>query len=504
MGFKEDADFARYLTMGAHGTAAVAADLNERGHEIIELERYATANKVWSIKVKRLRVPDLLCVRCGRRFESKAKSKLEIKLSHSATPDREWFAGGMRPTDVFAFIKVVVDREATAIGRPYYFSRDALEDALGSVKAGIRKAISAGAEADVSWPAWVPSYDGVFLGSDPDDQRRFLARATSGGSKSYRVPPSWIDAYAYLTDGTSFVGTYDLVAGSVRPADVECESDTWDWIPELTSSDQSDRFAAVKSFRRRDADDARSRDALAKIAGDQSEDWRVRLEAQGALAIHHPDEWVGAIEATASNTDLPPEQQMEAIFLLSELTAPSAARSLELVAHAQEGRPSEVRSAAIWGLGVGAARNPQAVMQFIYDEDDRVALHAASVLPIELPDAIVAELRDWLMTGSERQAAVAATLLARHNRFADLLELTTTGSERGRLYATRALGQTERSVIEDELGSLLSPEIKLRLEPMWTQHTDWMWRSENQGALDVLDAQQVAHDLNPGEDTDSD
>ena len=51
MGFKEDAQFARYVTMGAVGTAAVARDLRARyGHRPIELERYAMANKVWAVK----------------------------------------------------------------------------------------------------------------------------------------------------------------------------------------------------------------------------------------------------------------------------------------------------------------------------------------------------------------------------------------------------------------------------------------------------------------------
>ena len=83
MGFKEDADFARFVSMGAIGSAAVASHLRSRlGHQPIELERYAMANKVWQTKVKRIRLPDLLCVRCGLRIESRAKSKLAVVLSH--------------------------------------------------------------------------------------------------------------------------------------------------------------------------------------------------------------------------------------------------------------------------------------------------------------------------------------------------------------------------------------------------------------------------------------
>ena len=52
MGFKEDEDFVRFLTMGAYGTAEISADLERsHGHQIVELERYARGNKVWAIKV---------------------------------------------------------------------------------------------------------------------------------------------------------------------------------------------------------------------------------------------------------------------------------------------------------------------------------------------------------------------------------------------------------------------------------------------------------------------
>ena len=99
MGFKEDAGLPRFVSMGAVGTATVAAHLRSRhGHQPIELERYAMANKVWQTKVKRLRLPDLVCTRCGRRVGSRAKSRLGIELSDSDTPGPEWHAGGYTTT----------------------------------------------------------------------------------------------------------------------------------------------------------------------------------------------------------------------------------------------------------------------------------------------------------------------------------------------------------------------------------------------------------------------
>lgn len=51
--------------------------------------------KIWKqIKIKRLRVPDILCLNCGTRVEARAKTQLEISMSHSLSdPERGWDKG---------------------------------------------------------------------------------------------------------------------------------------------------------------------------------------------------------------------------------------------------------------------------------------------------------------------------------------------------------------------------------------------------------------------------
>lgn len=81
------------LDLGAIGTEKVIQKLNNDGHQILN-ERYCTSNKMWSTKIKRLRIPDLLCLRCGKRIESRAKSKLGIIMSDAENNhDRRWFSG---------------------------------------------------------------------------------------------------------------------------------------------------------------------------------------------------------------------------------------------------------------------------------------------------------------------------------------------------------------------------------------------------------------------------
>ena len=75
LSFKADSRFFRYLSIGAVGARAVCTDLQERGHAIVELENGSTDTKIWKdVKRKRVRIPDLVCTRCGLRVESRAKT----------------------------------------------------------------------------------------------------------------------------------------------------------------------------------------------------------------------------------------------------------------------------------------------------------------------------------------------------------------------------------------------------------------------------------------------
>jgi hypothetical protein len=95
MGFKTDTSFLRFLTMGALGVQQTMKQLAGMGFEPIELERYCASNKIWMTKVKRLRLPDVLCVRTGLRVEIRAKSDLKIRMSDApANPTRS--AHGMQ------------------------------------------------------------------------------------------------------------------------------------------------------------------------------------------------------------------------------------------------------------------------------------------------------------------------------------------------------------------------------------------------------------------------
>ena len=62
-----DSSFFRKIAIGAAGARSVAKRTSSRhGHKMAELERGSTDTKLWKdVKRKRVRIPDLVCLRCG-------------------------------------------------------------------------------------------------------------------------------------------------------------------------------------------------------------------------------------------------------------------------------------------------------------------------------------------------------------------------------------------------------------------------------------------------------
>ena len=489
MGFKEDADFARFVSMGAVGVAAVAFDLSEaHGHRMVELERYAMANKVWQTKVKRLRLPDLLCIRCGLRVEARAKSKLGIVLSHSDAPGREWEAGGMRDGDLFAFIRTDLSHFPPYAGAPVCFAKAALRASINQARRSAPKAASEGSESTLTWPCWVPSRPGRFLGVDADG--RICYHDALGAERRYWQWRNWTPPrHVYLNPGDEFDAGETIVAGVVQPAgSLACEGDTWNFSADLRSNDPVDRYAAVRAVGmsgRRDLVDG-----LVAIEADTAEDWRTRLEARANLARLDAASWAPAIADFAVGDDADTERRMEAVFALTELRDGAAANELARVADSSS-LPPEVRAAAAWGLGQGGLRRPDLLIRLGLDSDETVALHAIAAIE-ELPHSVQETLTGWLSSEDVRRAELAACLLARHRCIDNLLDACA-GAGQARLLALRALGDLPREAVRLHAEERLTPELTTILEPMWYGQDAWL-RTTGQEGLDALDVQKVRFD----------
>lgn len=486
MGFKEDADFARFVSMGAVGAAAVAHHLStERDHRMIELERYAMANKVWQTKVKRLRLPDLLCVRCGLRVEARAKSKLGIVLSHSDTPGREWDAGGMRDHDLYAFLRAGLDTFPPQTGLPTYFEAHALRSTEQHARRSAPKAASEGSEVTLTWPCWVPSASGRLLGIDEDD--RIVYSDTGGRRRVYWQWRAWKgQRIVYTEDDGLFTGGDTIVAGIVPvPESLDCPGDVWNPGADIESNSDVDRYAGIKASGAALRTDLQN--VLSAVAEDHRIDWRVRLEAAVSLARLDGDRWGHMIADFVDDAAATSAQRMEAVLAASELPAGAASDALFEVASDDSHHP-ELRAAAAWGLGQGDAAQPGLLLDLAIDSEEAVALHAIAAID-ELPDAAQRVLVEWLHGQDERKGDIASHLLSRHQRIGLLLDACERGS-RARLRALSALGRLPRETVRLAAGGRITQEIAALLEPMWHGQQSWVQTTGGNG-LDALEVQKV-------------
>ncbi|MCS7177093.1 MAG: HEAT repeat domain-containing protein, partial [Candidatus Kapabacteria bacterium] len=166
--FKSDVSFLEKIAMGAIGARRVFEHLREQGHNPLELERGSMSFKIWKdIKIKRIRVPDILCVACGRRFESRAKATFEISMSHSLSdPERGWDYG-LNDGDFVALVTCKrtgdkpVDWRADELVQ-YISVQDLRSAQRNNLIVLIKpKGAEEGFEARVSWPAVIAKSVGV-------------------------------------------------------------------------------------------------------------------------------------------------------------------------------------------------------------------------------------------------------------------------------------------------------------------------------------------------------
>jgi hypothetical protein len=483
VGFKEDADFARFLSMGAVATNAARTDLGRYGHAAIELERFAMANKVWQTKVKRLRLPDLVCSRCGLRIESRGKSQLGIVLSHSTSgaEGRTWDGGSMRERDLYAFSRVDLAANPPHTSQPVYFRTSDLRMAVPWARESSRKASSEGSEVTLTWATWVPDKPGVFTG--PDDKGRLICKWDDGSSFRYWQWRNWPAQYLYIAPGGFITAGETMVCGIVAPpGDLTCPGG-WDLRPALSDSEQAERYAAAKVAGILGRTDLA--DKLTVIARSEP-DWRLRLEATASLA-RLDARWLRPVIETAARPQNPAEQRIEAVFVLSEIPTDEAGEALAEIAEGDGEKPPELRAAAVWGLACGVRPRPDLVLPHAADREPFVALHAIAGMP-SLPASLIPGLLDWLGQ-DDAHAAAAAQVLKRHQAVRPLLTAVHQGG-RERLWALRALGDLPRELVQSQGGELLTPALQEDLEPFWIAYDDWLHGSGAEG-LNALDVQKI-------------
>jgi hypothetical protein len=370
--FKPDASFFRKLALGAVGAAAVRSYLNGHGHDLVELERGSLDTRLWKdVKRKRVRIPDLICVRCGVRVESRAKARAELSMSHSpSVAERSWDFG-MVDADLVAFpicvaTETVWSEGGLREGRSLWRERDSTTWAIdgrinvftvsafrrSTFKTKAAKGATEGSETQIAWPARIADTAGVVTAID----RAQLAYRADGAAKERRVRLGG-DVRASLRSGERFERN-QVLASAVPPlsaGDLKCRgtSTAADIEKMVASRERTVRFAGCRLARLRNLKGLADR--IREVASDADEDAYVRLDARSYMCVvlrEDADRWFGEI-ATQS-----PDQQMrlEAVVALADTRTASAFALLQAIL--RDRGSSEVRRHG--RSGTTAPRTPPA------------------------------------------------------------------------------------------------------------------------------------------------
>lgn len=485
MAFKTDSSFLRFLTMGAVGVRETARFLREQGLEPIELERYSSSNKIWTTKVKRLRLPDLLCVRTGVRVEVRAKSTLNVRMSDApSNPERRWDVG-LRDTDLVAFIVCAQgDGGLQAKGSPVLCAVGDMRASVGSTTLGPPKSPAEGSERDRTWPVTTPGHDGQVLEVSPT---RIKTRLASGRKQTYALKGKT----PYVVAGDRFEGGVCILAGVLprlaSPGDVSGR--VWDPILALESEADVDRYSAAKALPHV-ANADRQRGRLLELAR-REPDGRVALElAASAARLGSEDglDFIAAFVREEERGDL----RMEGVLILGELGSGAAAALLHEVATGSGFDGDELRQAAAWGLGKSGCRSYGRLVELLEDGDDAVVLHAIAAFGGDTPAEVVRALVTQLLSGSPRARAAASEALRGVGSDEALRQLVT-AARRGATpdpWVLATLGRLPAGRVREALrGNPLLPHLEPLL--LLTPAENWLAGAERVADLRFLEGQDL-------------
>lgn len=434
LALKPDSSFFRKIALGAVGCRHVAYDLGLRGHKITELERGAMDTKLWKdVKRKRVRIPDLVCERCGLRVESRAKTKTELSMSHSPTDQERAWDFGMVDSDVIAFpVCKALDEAMRGAGKlkdsvSYWRERNWIrwkpEGDVNYVRVGrfrsfrpgasSTKGVTEGSETSVAWKARFSRRTGVV--ESVQGQRITITRTIDGRRHTQTVP----DQLQIVVEEGQTVTRNQIIASEVIP-----ESDKDLYCPDaltdgrlrhlLMSRERTQRFTGVKLARLRR--NATFGSPVASMEADQEEDVYIRLEAAAYLTAIRNVDAAGLFTPYLGSPD--PQVQLEAVIALGEAGTQECVSILSEILNDADWA-FFARSAAAWCLAqIGGTEACDRLVHAFADVDPKIRQEALDSIVAVNSDAEPILLAG-LQTDDSRVAAGCAEALRQHTALTD-------------------------------------------------------------------------------------
>ena len=480
--YKSEESFLEKISMGATGTTKALQDVAEHGHKPIVLERGSTSFKIWKeIKIKRVRVPDIVCVRCDRRIESRAKTNLEITMSHSvSTPERGWDFG-LEDDDYIALVKCVKtgDRPIDWLAEEpvQYISVHSLRHAYMNKQALVEqpKGATEGFEIRLTWPSSVANTDGKI--TFVDSRKVQFQRSDTNRTVTLALTKRGLSLSPLVKVGDEIRKNQIIAAVVPIVSSFPCDKKTSEtyYTEMLESSSLSDRYVASKCLAFFPCNDVV--DALRKRMDDSREHLYVRLEAASSLLRVGYAESLSFFKELLRDSFL--ENRLESVIVLGEIDRDESCELLVKTLLDKSQHP-EIRGGAAWSLGeLGNKKALEALVDVFNEMAANIKIEAARSL-MKLSEKYTKDIVQYIPKASEAQRAGVAWALSKSGRFRvdDLLKVMT--DDEARKWIAWMIGSQDEARYIDQIEQLRmrDKEVYFAVTVLWKILSSWVNRLE--------------------------
>lgn len=479
--FKTDESFLEKISLGAIGTQQVFHKLETLGHKPIELERGSMNYKIWKkIKIKRIRVPDIICVDNGIRIESRAKSKLEITMSHSLNdPTRGWDAD-LKNEDYVALIACKKGDLSPVDWIPnspiQFVSVKELRDSFQRKEVITEKAkgVQEGSEVRVTWLSCIAGKEMTVTEVTKD---KIEAKPKIGKKSTWKLNRKKggipILLKSQVKKGDTIVE--NQIVASVVPIVYEIPKGKVNssyFITNLSNLNHSERYAAAKALRF--FNEPKVISALKKKITTNEEHIYVRLEAAASLAILGEVEGYEFIETSLKDVYL--QNVLESVIVLNEIKSARACKLLCKIL-LDENFDAEIRAGAAWGLGEQQNKDAlTAIVSSFNAVEESIRIEAARALAKLTKNYSNDILKKFTSATSNEKPGVAWALTKSNSLTLDQL-LASIKDQDSKEWISYIIGThgEEKYISEIEKIKTKDPEVYFAVTLLWKIMTSWIY-----------------------------
>lgn len=474
--FKTDESFLEKISIGAIGTQRVFAVLRELGHQPIELERGSMNYKIWKkIKIKRIRVPDILCVDNGIRIESRAKTNLEISMSHSTSdPERGWDFG-MKDNDYVALVVCKkfgdkpIDWKADELVQ-FISIKDLREAEKQNQVVFIKpKGAQEGFEARINWVAAIASVEGTVT-----EIGNTIKYKTIGGRTNFvRLTKAGKTLSPLVKVGDKVFPNQILASVVKAQKEIPTAKVNADFfLNNLSSLTLSERYAAAKALSY--FNEKKVVTALQAKLADKEEHIYVKLEAAASLSRFGINDGYDFIKVCLKDNYL--QNVLESVIVLNEIKTDTSCKMLCDIL-LDDNYDAEIRAGAAWGLGEQQNKSAlTAVVTSFNSVDESIKVEAARALGKLTKNFSNDILKSFEKATATEKPGIAwaltkSTTLNLDQLISNLKELD---SRHWVSFIIGTHGQ-ERYIAEIEKLKKKDPEVYFAVTLLWKIITSWIY-----------------------------